>query len=81
MVLVLPRSNQSTILLGWDLYLLRLAIAKIIDTDELRPAARKSLAKLIDDFTRWRSMLDHTDHIELAGIVLDELAIRDVIKR
>ena len=56
-----------------------LAIAKIIDTDELRPAARKSLAKLIDDFTRWRSMLDHTDHIELAGIVLDESGYTEML--
>ena len=56
-----------------------LAIAKIIDTDELRPAARKSLAKLIDDFTRWRSMLDHSDHIELAGNVLDESGYTEML--
>ena len=56
-----------------------LAIAKIVDTDELRPAARKSLAKLIDDFTRWRSMLDHSDHIELAGTVLDESGYTEML--
>ena len=56
-----------------------LAIAKIIDTDELRPAARKSLAKLIDDFNRWRSMLDHSDHIELAGTVLDESGYTEML--
>ena len=56
-----------------------LAIAKIVDTDELRPAARKSLAKLIDDFTRWRSMLEHSDHIELAGTVLDESGYTEML--
>ena len=56
-----------------------LSITKIIETDELRPAARKNLTMLVNDFTRWRSMLDNTDHIELAGIVLDESGYTEML--
>jgi len=48
------------------------AISKIIETDELRPAARKSLTKVIEDFRRWRSLAETEDHSDLAGMVLDE---------
>ena len=56
-----------------------LSITKIIETDELRPAARKNLTMLVNDFTRWRSMLENTDHIELAGIVLDESGYTEML--
>ena len=56
-----------------------LSITKIIETDELRPAARKNLTMLVNDFARWRSMLDNTDHIELAGIVLDESGYTEML--
>ena len=48
------------------------AISKIIETDELRPAARKSLTKVLEDFQRWRSLVETEDHSDLAGMVLDE---------
>ncbi len=48
------------------------AITKIIETDELRPAARKDLAKVVDDFQRWRGLAETEDHADLAGLVLDE---------
>ncbi len=48
------------------------AISRIIETDELRPAARKSLTKVIEDFRRWRSLAETEDHADLAGMVLDE---------
>jgi DNA helicase II / ATP-dependent DNA helicase PcrA len=48
------------------------AISKIIETDELRPAARKALTKVIEDFKRWRSLAETADHADLAGMVLDE---------
>ena len=48
------------------------AISRILETDELRPAARRTLAELVDDFYRWRGMLETEDHAELAGMVLDE---------
>ena len=48
------------------------AINKIIETDELRPAARRTLTKVIEDFRRWRSLVETEDHSSLAGMVLDE---------
>jgi DNA helicase-2/ATP-dependent DNA helicase PcrA len=48
------------------------AAAQILDTDELAGAARKSLANLVADFSRWRMRLDELPHPELARIVLDE---------
>ena len=41
-------------------------------TDELKPKTRGSLNRLMQDFERWRHMIDATPHPELAGIVLDE---------
>src|SRR3546814_4661311 len=49
---------------------LTLAARRLVDTDELRPAARRSLTALLDDLERWRSLIDTTPHPELAEIVL-----------
>ena len=46
--------------------------ARILDTDELPPQARRSLGNLIGDIARWRSMGDTLPHPELARIILDE---------
>jgi len=51
---------------------LSLAAARILDTDELTGAARRSLGTLVSDFARWRSKLDELPHPELARLVLDE---------
>jgi DNA helicase-2/ATP-dependent DNA helicase PcrA len=48
------------------------AARRLVDTDELRPAARRSLTKLLDDIERWRSLIDITPHPELAEIVLED---------
>ncbi|MHA1153824.1 MAG: ATP-dependent helicase [Alphaproteobacteria bacterium] len=48
------------------------AARRLVQTDELRPAARRSLGGLLADFERWRDMLDTMPHPELAEIVLDE---------
>jgi DNA helicase II / ATP-dependent DNA helicase PcrA len=48
------------------------AAAQILDTDELTPQARKSLANLVGDFARWRSRLAELPHPELARLILDE---------
>lgn len=48
------------------------AAEQIIELDELRAAARKSLTALVTDFNRWRAMLTTTSHTELAETVLDE---------
>ncbi|OAN59837.1 ATP-dependent helicase [Sphingomonas sp. TDK1] len=48
------------------------AAARILDTDELTPQARRALGNLIGDMARWRSMGDDLQHPDLARIVLDE---------
>jgi DNA helicase-2/ATP-dependent DNA helicase PcrA len=48
------------------------AAAQILDSDELTPQARRSLANLVGDFARWRTKLDELPHPELARLVLDE---------
>jgi DNA helicase II / ATP-dependent DNA helicase PcrA len=63
------------------------AAAMILDTDELTPQARRSLANLVADFARWRRMLSSPSslgegdrpkggggvtHPELARLMLDE---------
>ncbi len=48
------------------------AARMVVGTDELRPAARRSLGNLLSDFERWRVMLDDLPHHEVAEIVLDE---------
>ena len=44
----------------------------LIGTDELRPAARRALAGLLEDFARWRSSSQDVGPAELAEVVLDE---------
>jgi len=51
---------------------LTLAVRRLIDTDELRPAARRGLTDLMKDFDRWRDMAETTPHPELAEMVLEE---------
>ncbi|MBI0140967.1 UvrD-helicase domain-containing protein [Bartonella sp. W8125] len=48
------------------------AAQEMVETDELKPKARSSLRKLVEDFRRWQNMLDNTPHTELAEIILDE---------
>ena len=51
---------------------LTVASARILDTDELTGAARKSLGRLIGDIARWRDMASQLPHAELARQLLDE---------
>ncbi|HWK35090.1 ATP-dependent helicase [Sphingomonas sp.] len=51
---------------------LSIAAARILDTDELTGAARKSLGALVGDFARWRRMAEELPHAELARQLLDE---------
>ena len=48
------------------------AARRLVETDELRAAARRSLGALLADFERWRGLLETMPHPELAEIVLDE---------
>ncbi|NNC47130.1 MAG: UvrD-helicase domain-containing protein [Sphingomonas sp.] len=57
---------------------LLMAAANILDTDELRPAARNSLARFVGDIARWRQMYgskgdeDGITPSELMQVVMDE---------
>lgn len=48
------------------------AAARILDTDELTPQARRSLGNLVGDIARWRQMGQDLPHPELARQLLDE---------
>ncbi|MBB4152946.1 DNA helicase-2/ATP-dependent DNA helicase PcrA [Sphingomonas jinjuensis] len=51
---------------------LTLAAARILDTDELTPQARRALGNLVGDIARWRDMARELPHAELARQLLDE---------
>ncbi len=48
------------------------AVATLVGTDELPPAARRTLAALIGDFARWRGLIDGMSHADLARQILEE---------
>jgi DNA helicase-2/ATP-dependent DNA helicase PcrA len=48
------------------------AARQLGETDDLKPAARRALHKVIEDFERWRSLAFGMPQGELAEIVLDE---------
>ena len=56
------------------------AIENIAQTDEIRPVAKKALKKVLDDFRRWRIMLDSNSHVEVAAIVLDESGYTEMLQ-
>ena len=51
---------------------LTIAAARILDTDELTPQARRSLGNFVGDIARWRDMARDLPHPELARQILDE---------
>jgi len=51
---------------------------KLIETDEMRPQARKKLAAILDDFQRWARMADGIAHTDMAATVLDESGYTDM---
>ena len=48
------------------------AVIDLTQTDELRPKVKTTLMKLLDDFGRWRSLVEVMDHAELAAQILEE---------
>ncbi len=48
------------------------AIARLLETDEIRPRARTTLRELLADFARWRTLAQEVDHVDLTRQVLDE---------
>jgi DNA helicase-2/ATP-dependent DNA helicase PcrA len=57
------------------------AARRAVETDELRPQARKSLRGFIDNISRWRSLADAMDPGELCGTVLDESGYMDMWRK
>lgn len=45
---------------------------QLIETDELRPQAKRKLSEILADFDRWQHMGETVPHTELAEMVLDE---------
>jgi len=56
------------------------AIKKLIETDEIKPKPRKTLADLLVDFERWRGLAHMVPQAELAGTVLDESGYTEMWK-
>ena len=48
------------------------AARQITETEELKPAPRRSLRALTEDFARWRALSGTMPHTELAGLILDK---------
>jgi DNA helicase-2/ATP-dependent DNA helicase PcrA len=51
---------------------LYIAALKLVESDELKPAAKRSVGAILADFERWRGHAAVMSHVELAEIVLDE---------
>ncbi|WP_375460150.1 ATP-dependent helicase [uncultured Enterovirga sp.] len=50
----------------------------LVETDEMKPAPRRSLRDLMASFDRWRAMMDRTAHNELAATILEESGYTDM---
>ena len=60
---MLARAQQSPLLH---------AAARILDSDELTPQARRAMGNLIGDIARWRDLAGQASHAELVRVILDE---------
>lgn len=56
------------------------AAARILDTDELTGAARRSLGNFVGDLARWRSLAGTMAHADLARQILDESGYTAVLQ-
>ncbi|MDR3448224.1 MAG: UvrD-helicase domain-containing protein [Alphaproteobacteria bacterium] len=46
--------------------------ARLVETDEMKPKLRQTMRGLVENFTRWRGLLQNLPHPEVAQIVLDD---------
>jgi len=53
------------------------AARQLLEDPGMKPAARRSLAAIIDDFIRWRDLAARRDHLHLAAAVLEESGYTD----
>ncbi len=56
------------------------AAARLVQTDELKPQARRSLARLLDDLDRWRRGLATMSPPDLVRAVLDEFGYTEMLR-
>lgn len=56
------------------------AATDIIETDEMKPKARKALFDVVQSFRRWQGLLENTPHTELAEQILEESGYTDMWK-
>ncbi len=56
------------------------AAGDIIETDEMKPKARKALFDVVQSFRRWQGLLENTPHTELAEQILEESGYTDMWK-
>ncbi|HEV2574123.1 MAG TPA: UvrD-helicase domain-containing protein [Beijerinckiaceae bacterium] len=54
------------------------AARELIETEELKPKPRQTIRALMDDFTRWSSLIDSKPHNELAEQILEESGYTDM---
>ncbi|NQU62016.1 MAG: UvrD-helicase domain-containing protein [Rhodospirillales bacterium] len=54
------------------------AVGRLIETDELKPKPRATLAAIHENFSRWRSLFGDMHHAELAEMILDESGYIDM---
>ncbi|BAK66032.1 DNA helicase II [Sphingobium sp. SYK-6] len=59
---------------------LSLAAARIVDSDELTPQARRALGRFIGDLARWRDLATTMNHADLARQILDESGYTAVLQ-
>ncbi|MFA5970310.1 MAG: UvrD-helicase domain-containing protein [Sphingomonas sp.] len=57
-----------------------IAAARILDTDELTPQARRALGNFVGDLARWRQMAGELPHPDLARQILDESGYTTVLQ-
>ena len=50
----------------------------LVESDEMKPAPRRSLRDLMANFDRWRAALEKTPHHELAQTILEESGYTDM---
>ncbi|MBI77697.1 MAG: DNA helicase II [Rhodospirillaceae bacterium] len=48
------------------------AARRLVNTDELKPQARRAITSLLSEFDRWSGLVETTTHVELVKLILDE---------
>jgi DNA helicase-2/ATP-dependent DNA helicase PcrA len=56
-------------------------LTELLDTDELKPAAKNTLRGLMEDFARWRSKMGDLTAAEIAQMVMEESGYIDMWKQ